>query len=69
MTAARSFVMYHGVLPVNPDTNKKGADLTRPALRHREAPFQKARQAAPDLGATSLVSEKAGKIRGFQGSP
>ena len=36
----------------------RGANLTRPDSRHREAPFNKARQAAPSGG---LVSGRAGK--------
>src|SRR6266849_3769059 len=37
--------------------NKRGANLTRPASRHREAPFREARQAAPDGARARWFSE------------
>jgi hypothetical protein len=52
-----------------PGYEQKGADLTRPASRHREAPFHKARQAAPTWAQLRWYMKGLAKIRGFRCSP
>jgi hypothetical protein len=47
----------------------KGANLTRPDSRHREAPSNKAHQAAPIGRSFGGMLEAAKKIRGLKSQP
>jgi hypothetical protein len=56
------------IVSVSQAIETKSADLTRPSLRHREAPPRKTRQAAP-IGATANVFLGQREIRGFEAIP
>ena len=65
-------VCFHGsflLAQTNEPRSKKrrGANLTHPNLRHREAPVTRIRQAAPDGRVLGWSGDK--KIRGFQIRP
>lgn len=51
-----------------PRTEEKGRDLIAPHQRHREAPIEKARQAAPKTGEVRRLHFRL-KIRGFLVDP
>jgi len=59
------------LLPRNKRTtgNRRGANSTRPASRHCEAPVKRARQAAPDGRVLGRSFDGLAKIRSFRGSP
>src|ERR1035437_382140 len=69
MTAATTdtvFLIFIACLsPARPQPQSQmGANLTRPDLRHREAPVQTARQAAPDGGALGRCLDESSRFSG-----